>query len=88
MLMVPSLLALVGVCLIYLERPALIGALCCLSGLGVAVYLAVSRATFVLFPFILIGLCGFLQFGQKIVTRRRRAVHWADGTRGMSCDEP
>jgi len=80
MLVVPSLLALAGVCLIYLERSALMGALFCLSGLGVVVYLAVCRATFVRFPFILVGLCGFLQFGQKIVTRRRRAVHWAGGT--------
>ncbi len=66
-------LALTGVCLIYLERSALTGGVACLVVFGVSIYLSSTWMRFSLFPFILIGICGILQPSQKMVMARKGA---------------
>jgi len=78
-------LALAGVCLVYLERSALVGALACLSALGLVLFVGALRIRHPLFPFILIGGCGFLQFAQKLFTRfkPRGLATWPGATGGI-----
>ena len=67
---VAFLIGFVGICLIYLERPAVLGAFFCLLASGLSIYLSTSWAGFPLVFPILLGTCGLLQLVQKWVGQR------------------